>query len=41
MLTVRLGGFNNLVLVVPVPTAATNRHERRKTKKIETARRSK
>lgn len=41
MLTVCLGGFNNLLLVVPAPTSPANRHERRKLKKTETIRRGK
>lgn len=41
MLTVCLGGFNNLLLVVPAPTISTNRHERRKQKKTETIRKGK
>lgn len=40
MLTTRLGGFNNLVLVIPPPVTA-NRHGRRKAEKAEKTRRDK
>lgn len=41
MLKVRLGGFNNLELVIPPPATPSNRHERRELKKTGTIRRDK